>query len=126
MIDEYVQAIEAAVAALANLTSGSTIYKDERDADLIFLRGEVKFIDGSQLHFREFVQLLQEQSPNRYKYAYHYQRADESVIFRYDNTRHYPKLPSAPHHKHVGESEIITSEAPDLFQVLKEIEALLR
>jgi hypothetical protein len=66
MIDEYVCAIEEAVAALGNLTRGSVIYKDEREADFIVLRGEVKFVDGSQLHFREFVQLKQGQSPNRY------------------------------------------------------------
>ena len=99
MIDEYVRAIEEAIAALGNLTRGSTIYKDEREADFIFLRGEVKFVDGSQLYFREFVQRKQGQPPNRYKYAYHYQHEDKAVIFRYDNARHYPDLPSTPHHK---------------------------
>jgi len=37
MIDEYVRATEQAIAALGNRTIGSTIYKDERDADLIFI-----------------------------------------------------------------------------------------
>jgi len=125
MIDEYVRAIEAAIAALGDLTRGSTIYMDEREADFIFLRGAVKFVDGSQLHFREFVQLKQGQPPNRYKYAYHYQHVDEAVIFRYDNARHYPHLPSAPHHKHVGESDVLAADRPDLFQVLKEIEDII-
>jgi hypothetical protein len=71
MIDEYVRAVEEAIGALGNLTHGSVIYKEEREANFIFLRGEVKFADGSQLHFREFVQLREGQSPNRYKYAYH-------------------------------------------------------
>ena len=125
MIDEYVCAIEEAVAALGNLTRGSVIYKDEREADFIVLRGEVKFVDGSQLHFREFVQLKQGQLPNRYKYAYHYQRADETVIFRYDNARHYLDLSTAPHHKHIGENEVVATNAPDLESVLKEITALI-
>ena len=57
MIDDYVRAIEEAIAAMGNLVHGSVIYKEEREADFIVLRGEVKFADGSQLHFREFVQL---------------------------------------------------------------------
>ena len=126
MIDEYVRAIEEAVASLGNLTRGSVIYKEEREADFIVLRGEVKFVDGSQLHFREFVQLKQGQLPNRYKYAYHYQRADETVIFRYDNARHYPDLSTAPYHKHVGENEVVAANAPDLESVLEEIKALIK
>lgn len=125
MIDEYVRAIEEAIAALGNLTRGSMVYKEEREADFIFLRGEVKFSNGSQLHFREFVQLQEGQPPNRYKYAYHYQRADETVILRYDNARHYLNLSTAPHHKHVGENEVIATEPPDLASVLKEIESLI-
>jgi len=126
MIDEYVRAIEEAVASLGNLTRGSVIYKEEREADFIVLRGEVKFVDGSQLHFREFVQLKQGQLPNRYKYAYHYQRANETVIFRYDNARHYLDLSTAPHHKHIGENEVVAANAQDLESVLKEIKALIK
>jgi len=125
MIDEYVRVIEKAIAVLGNLASGSVIYNEEREADFIFLRGEVKFAGGSKLHFREFVQLKQGQPPNRYKYAYHYQRADETVIFRYDNARHYGDLPTAPHHKHVGENDVVAAIAPDLQSVLKEIESLI-
>ena len=126
MIDEYIRAIEEAVASLGNLTRGSVIYKEEREADFIVLRGEVKFVDGSQLHFREFVQLKQRQLPNRYKYAYHYQHADETVIFRYDNARHYLDLSTAPHHKHIGKTDVVAANAPDLESVLKEIEALIK
>ncbi|MFH1907649.1 MAG: DUF6516 family protein [Chloroflexota bacterium] len=126
MIDEYVHAIEETIAALGNLARSSVVYKEEREADFIVLRGEVKFVDGSQLHFREFVQLKQGQPPNRYKYAYHYQRTDEAVIFRYDNARHYLDLSTAPHHKHVGETDVIAANAPDLQSVLKEIEGLIK
>ncbi len=125
MIDEYVRAIEEAIAALGKLVLNSTVYNEEREANFIILRGEVKFAEGSQLHFREFVQLKEGQAPNRYKYAYHFQRADETIIFRYDNARHYLHLPTAPHHKHPGETEVIAADAPDLQSVLKEIEALI-
>ncbi len=58
-------------------------------------------------------------------YVFQYMRADGSLVFRYDDTKHFPNLSSAPHHKHVGETEVIAADAPDLQSVLKEIEALI-
>jgi hypothetical protein len=126
MIDAYIRAIEEAIASLGKLVRNSSIYNEEREANFIILRGEIKFADNSQLHFREFVQLQEGQTPKRYKYAYHFQRADETMIFRHDNAKHYPHLPSAPHHKHAGENEIVAADVPDLQTVLKEIEGLIR
>lgn len=126
MIAAYVRAIEEAIAALGKLVRNSSVYNEERESNFTILRGEVGFADGSQLHFREFVQLKEGQAPNRYKYAYHFQRSDETVIFRYDNAKHYLHLPSAPHHKHLGENEVIAADAPDLQSVLKEIEAVIK
>ncbi len=125
MIDEYYRAIEAAVHS-CSVARGHTIYKDEREDEIIFLRGDIYFSDGSRLHFREFVQIKQGLPPNCYTYAYHYQNANEELIFRYDDTDHFPELPSAPHHKHVGGNEVIAADAPDLQSVLKEIEALIK
>jgi hypothetical protein len=60
----------------------------------------------------------------RLRYSYHYQRADNSLVFRYDDTAHYPGLPNFPHHKHVGnETHIVSASPPDLHAVLREIEA---
>jgi hypothetical protein len=55
-----------------------------------------------------------------------YQRADKRVIFLYDNARHYLDLSTAPHHKHVGENDIVAANAPDLQSVLKEIKAFIK
>ncbi|HKZ86197.1 MAG TPA: DUF6516 family protein [Anaerolineae bacterium] len=58
-------------------------------------------------------------------YSYHYQRADASLIFRYDDTPHYSELPGFPHHKHDGsEQNVVAVTPPDLAAVLKEIERL--
>jgi len=35
-------------------------------------------------------------------------------------------ITSAPHHKHVGETEVVAANAPDLQTVLKEIEGLIK
>ena len=89
MIDEYIRAIEDAIASFGDSVRSSNIFNDEREAEIVFLRCEIKFVDDSSLHFREFVQLKQGQPPNRYKYAFHYQSAEGTMLFRYDNARHY-------------------------------------
>ncbi len=57
----------------------------------------------------------------RYTYVYHYQSLDGEVVFRYDNTNHYPVLENAPHHKHVGENTVTPSQAPELKDILREV-----
>ena len=84
------------------------------------------FNDGSRLHFREFVQAKRGHPVNRYMYAYQYMNAGEMLIFRYDNASHFPHLATAPHHKHIGETDVVAANAPDLESVLKEIEGLIK
>jgi len=91
-----------------------------------YIRGELCFVDESKLHLREFVDV--ETTPDRLMYAYQYVNASNSLIFRYDNTGHHKKLDlhTYPHHKHDGnEDNVVSSPAPDLSQVLKEIESLV-
>ncbi|MBI5566832.1 MAG: hypothetical protein HY870_18165 [Chloroflexi bacterium] len=73
--------------------------------------------------FRELVDL--EATPSRLMYSYHYQRADASLVFRYDDTPHYPELPGFPHHKHAdSEPAVLPVPPPDLVAVLDEIERI--
>ncbi len=44
----------------------------------------------------------------------------DRLIFRYDNAPHFPHAPPPPHHKHVGESEVIAAVPPDLETILRE------
>ncbi|MDO8752449.1 MAG: DUF6516 family protein [Anaerolineales bacterium] len=126
MIDQYALSLESHIRALGKKISGLTIVPQRREDEFAFISGEIKFSDGTYLYFREYVELKEGYAPRRYKYAYHYQRGDETVIFRYDNARHFPDLLSAPHHKHIGENEVVAANAPDLESVLKEIEALIK
>jgi hypothetical protein len=82
-----------------------------------FISGSVTFKDGSELHFREFIDL--NQTEPRIKYAYHYQAYDSSLVFRYDNAAHKPALPQAEHKHTIQGVEL--SDVPTLEQVLDEI-----
>ncbi len=56
-------------------------------------------------------------------YAFHYMSADETLIFRYDNAPHFPKLLSAPYHKHVGENDVIAALQLHPQKAAQEVEA---
>ena len=96
-------------------------FDDRKDA--WFIRGDIYFIDNSRLHFREL--FVGQGNPVKIAYSYHYQQGDSTMIFRYDNSPHYPDLPSAPHHKHTADESVVETGLPDFESVLREIENLI-
>ena len=122
-IEAYMQSLFDRVAA-APAVATSDIALDKRGPQAGLIRGDVYFANDSLLHFRELVDL--ELNPPRLMYSYHYQRADATLVFRYDDTPHYPDLPGFPHHKHTNaEANVSAVTPPDLAAVLDEIERLL-
>jgi hypothetical protein len=87
------------------------------------LSGRVRFLDGSLLDWEEEVRPKGARGIEKIHYSYHFQRADGATIFRYDNAPHHRKIKSFPHHKHAGE-KIEASAAPDLHEVLQEIDRI--
>ncbi len=125
MIDDYFEQVRKLIAASPVIRSSNVAY-DRRSDEVGFMRGDLYFIDDSRLHLREFVRQIGNAPAERYSYAYHYQRAGGALVFRYDNTKHFPNLPNFPHHKHAGdESKASPAPLPDLASVLKEIESLI-
>ncbi len=84
------------------------------------IEGKLRFYDGSLLDFDETI-VLRGENIVKLRYAYHYQNTANDLVFRYDNTPHYPDLPNYPHHKHI-EDKVEPTEAPDLAEVLREID----
>jgi hypothetical protein len=122
LIEGYLQTLLDAVAASPIVRSSSVLF-DRRTLDAGLIRGELTFADSSSLHFRELVEMRARVV--RIMYSYHYQREDGSLIFRYDDTPHFPPLPRFPHHKHIGsQTEATPSQPPDLIAVLREIETM--
>ena len=122
MIDAYFRSILAVLGASPVVQSHDVAF-EKRGPSAGYVRGTVFFADESQLHFREFVNA--QAGIERFTYVYHCQAADGSLIFRYDNTPHYPDLPNAPHHRHDSSGKASGVPAPDLEFVLQEIELLI-
>lgn len=120
-VDEYFAHLEILIDACGSIRA-KTVHKDKRSDYVGYFRADLYFYDGSLLHIREFVftrsQIVKD------IYAYHYQNAEERMIFRYDNTGHFQNLPNFPHHKHTP-AEVISVLEPDLQVVLNEILNLL-
>ena len=123
MIEDYFRRVET-LLAVTNIVHSSSVTYDKRSASIGFVQGSIYFLDSSQLHLREFVNV--EHGVERYMYAYHYQRPDGALVFRYDNTPHFPTLPTFPHHKHEGsEANVVAASPPDLTVILSEIRGLV-
>jgi hypothetical protein len=123
LIEDYFRQVDTLITR-ASIVHSSSITYDKRSTYIGFIRGEVYFLDGSCLHLREFVNV--EHGVERYMYVYHYQRPDGTLVFRYDNTPHFPNLPTSPHHKHEGsESNVVSAALPDLQAILTEIQGLI-
>ena len=89
-----------------------------RPGDQGYLTGTLLFVDGSQLHFSEYLDHTGD-VVDKLMYTYQYQDANHQLIFRYDNARHKPALSSVAH-KHLP-GQIIEAAPPTLDEVLAEI-----
>lgn len=57
-------------------------------------------------------------------YRYHFQDENNMLIFRYDDTPHFPDLDTFPHHKHWYD-DAVASQRPAVTAVFEEAEACL-
>lgn len=123
MIEDYYQTLLETIAA-SPLVRSSEVVLDKRTSQVGLVRGDLYFANDSRLHFRELVEFRVD-AVTRHMYSFHYQDSEEIMVFRYDDTEHYPDLPNFPHHKHVGSSqEVVSAQPPDLMSVLQEIEQI--
>ncbi len=118
-LERYFAQVEAAVSRLPAYTEN---YVEEiLTAERANLRIRLRFENGALLEINEAL-IVENGVLESLGYRYHLQRADNELIFRYDNTPHFPDLPSFPHHKHQSDT-VAASNKPDLLDVLQEAKA---
>jgi len=120
MIQTYFNQLQAVVDqyAATNFVVETKVQVETRPGDQGYLKGTITFIDNSTLHFSEFLDQIGD-VVDKLMYTYHYQDADNQLIFRYDNARHKPS-PSLLEHKHLPQ-QVIEANAPTLDDVLAEV-----
>lgn len=125
LIQRYFNQIKDAVArySATRFVIATKLDYDLRAGAQGLITGIIRFVDGSVLHFKEYIDAVN-QKVGKLSYSYHYQDADNRLIFRYDNAAHRPSL-SFAEHKHLHD-QIIAASAPKLEDVLSEIFVLNR
>jgi len=86
------------------------------------LRIRVRFLSGHLLEVNEAIVIVKDQLKHL-GYRYHFQDQENNLIFRYDNTPHFPELKSFPHHKHL-KNKVEDSDAPLILNVITEAKLL--
>ncbi len=126
-IEAYFRQVQEIIEACPVIDVSSVTF-EKRSTYVGYIRGELIFLNGSTLHFREYID-IEDAAEHRLMYVYQYINSGKELIFRYDNTGHHKKLglSSYPHHKHEGsEDSILPATAPDLSNILHEIELLIQ
>jgi len=117
-ITDYFRRIDQVISSNPAIISKDILF-DQRTKYIGFIKGTLIFRDGSELHFKEFIDT--ETGIKKYKYGYHYQKGNR-LIFRYDNHPHLVRKDIPSPHKHVSNEEnIIPAPIPDLEDVLKKV-----
>ena len=86
------------------------------------LRVRVRFLSGHLLEVNEAI-FIEANQIKHLGYRYHFQDQENNLIFRYDNTPHFPDLKSFPHHKHLKE-KVEDSNEPIILDIIKEARLL--
>jgi hypothetical protein len=117
-ITDYFRQIDQVILDCPAIISKELLF-DQRTKYIGFVRGTLVFRDGSELHFKEFID--SEVGIVKYKYGYHYQKSDK-LLFRYDNHPYPAKKDIPSHHKHISNEEnIIPASIPYLEDIFKEV-----
>jgi len=121
MISKYFKEIENTIDDFNHIIEDYIVNKQTFTQEKGAIEGEVFFNDNSQSDFTEVVNTSQKL---KQKYSYHYMNKEKKLIFRYDNVQHHKEIKTFPHHKHL-ENRIIESSEPSLENVLAEIEIIM-
>jgi len=121
LLSRYLREVEAAVRKLER----AYVERYEEEivaADRVNLRIRVRFQTGHMLELNEAV--IGEAGRLRHLgYRYHFQDEQNNLVFRYDNTPHFPGLENFPHHKHLPD-KVADAVEPSILKVIEQARQL--
>lgn len=120
-LSRYLRDVETAVRKL----EGAYIERYEEEilaVNRVNLRIRVRFQTGHMLEVNEAV-IGEADHLRHLGYRYHFQDRQNNLVFRYDNTPHFPQLETYPHHKHLYDT-VIPFDHPSIIEVIEEAGSL--
>jgi len=121
-VRRYLQEIES---VFSKLMSGYIERYEEEclTPERVNLRIRVRFPTGFMLEWNEAV-IGDEGDIKHLGYRYHFQDKYNNLVFRYDNTPHFPDLKSFPNHKHLPDN-VVSANRPSVTEVINEVNGSL-
>ena len=109
ILRQYIEDTESAVKSLDN------VYIERYEIEILTfervnLRIRIRFSQGYLFELNEAI-IAENENITHLGYRYHFQDDQNRLLFRYDNTPHFTKLESFPHHKHLAD-QVISSKKP--------------
>jgi hypothetical protein len=120
-INEYFDEIEAQLVASAVVASFDVIRREVTSTEgKIRLRAQLT--NGALLELFEYC-VERERQIHLRKYRLHWQDASGRLVQRWDNAKHHPDLPNAPHHTHDADGSVSPVVVPpDALEMLEQVE----
>ncbi|MEH1808281.1 toxin TumE [Nostoc sp.] len=123
ILSDYLNQVEQAIVQCPNLYVER--YEEENLTSLrVNLRIRLRLAQTHLLEINEAIVITDNQL-EFLDYRYHFQDERNCLVFRYDSTPHFPDISTFPHHKHLP-NDVISSQKPEIIQVLKEATELLK
>ena len=122
ILSNYLEHVEQAILKCNN------VYVERYEEEILTssranLRIRLRFSQNHLLEINEAI-VISENGLSFLDYRYHFQDAQNRLIFRYDSTPHFPNLPNFPYHKHLP-SDVIDADKPDIALVIMEVKEIL-
>ena len=121
ILSKYLREVEATVRKI----EGAYVERYEEEivaVNRVNLRIRIRFKNGHMLELNETV-IGEAEHTKRLGYRYHFQDEQNNLVFRYDNTPHFPGLENFPHHKHLP-NKVANIVEPSILKVIEEAREL--
>ena len=124
LLDFLTQYLGSVGDAIRNL-EGAYVERYEEEivaSDRVNLRIRIRFPSGHLLELNEAI-VGEGGKIKHLGYRYHFQDGEYNLVFRYDNTPHFPEIATYPHHKHLP-AETVPNHQPSIIEVIEEGKSL--
>ena len=120
MIEPYLEGIYQELFLSRVVTSFKVFRRETGDEDG-YVRIRCSLLNGQILEFAEYF-IARKRKIHIETYSYHWQDVDGNLIKRWDNVPHHKEVDTFPHHLHLSDGRIISSQPATLKKVLLDIE----
>ena len=116
LLGQYLRDVEFAIRGLEGA------YAERYEEEILLssranLRIGVRFLSGYLLELNGAI-VVESGSIRHLGYRYHFQDKQNHLVFRYDNTPHFPELKGFPHHKHLPD-KVVDVEEPSILKIIE-------